>query len=394
MKAKGWIGLSLLAIASGACAQSSVTLYGRIDNGLTYWSGRADGHLIGAETAGFGESWWGIEGTEDLGGGTKAIFKLESGINTLNGGINNGSLFGRHAWIGMTHDRYGTFKMGNIGTGEIMQDSYDADPQVFQQFALSTLVRGRNWTQAGNGLEYTSPSIGGFTVKGQYDLTNNPNGWNAAPSSSGISGSGPNQLGGAQGRTDGIKAMYNGGNLEVLAIYDETRDPNGKFSNVYVSSRSVMAGGNYTWGPLKAYLGYQHLSAPEASLGSYGVATGALPSGVRGVPTAVDHEWFGVTYTVNPFTAVTGAVYHANANNGNGNATMYTLGGTYSLSKRTFFYTELAYLHNSSTSNLGLGNGFADPYGPNQNQGGAAGNIAPNYGHSQFGVVAGIMTLF
>ncbi|KHK59075.1 porin [Burkholderia sp. A9] len=391
---KGIFCLSLLALAAGAQAQSSVTLYGRIDNGMTYWSGRGDGRLIGMQSGGFGESWWGIEGAEDLGAGTKVIFKLETGISTLTGNIQNGSLFGRHAWVGVTNDRYGTFKMGNTGAGEIMQDSYDLDPQLFQQFAVSTLVRGRNWSQAGNGLEYTSPSLGGLTVKGQYSLTNNPGGWNSAPSSSGISGSGPNQLGGAQGRADGVKAMYNAGNLELLAIYDETRDPNGKFSNVYVSSRSIMAGGTYAWGPLKAYVGYQHLSAPDASPGSYGVTAGALPSGVSGVPTAVDHEWVGVSYLVNPFINLTSGVYHANANKGNGNATMYTLGGTYSLSKRTFLYSEFAYLHNSSTSNLGLGNGFLDPYGPNARQGGAAGNVAPNYGHSQFGAIAGIMTLF
>lgn len=215
-----------------------------------------------------------------------------------------------------------------------------------------------------------------------------------APSSSGISGTGPNQLGGAQGRTGGVRAMYQAGNLELLAIYDETRDPNGKFGNVYVSSRSVMAGGTYVWGPLKAYVGYQHLSAPDASFESYGVTPRALPVGVSGVPTAVDHEWFGVAYMVHPLLNMTAALYHANANKGNGNATMYTLGGTYSLSKRTFLYTELAYLRNSATSNVGLGNGFLDPYGPNRTQGGATGNVGPNYGHSQFGLISGIMSMF
>lgn len=391
---KRFIGLSLLAVTAAAQAQSSVTLYGRIDNGFTYWSGRADGRLIGMETAGFGESWWGLEGTEDLGGGNKVIFKLESGLNTLNGSVNNGSFFGRHAYVGVTNDKYGTFKMGNLGAGEIMQDSWDIDPQLMEAYSISELVRGRNYSQAGNGVEYTSPSLGGLTLKGQYAFTNNPNGWNSAASSSGISGSGPNQLGGAQGRTDGVKAMYVGGSFEALAIYDETRDPNGKFSNVYVASRSVLAGGYYVWGSLKATFGYQHLSAPDASSSSYGVTPGTLPAGVTGVPTAVDHEWIGLSYQATPFTAITTGVYHANANNGNGNATMFTLGGTYNLSKRTLLYTELAYIHNSSTSNVGLGNGYADPYGPNENQGGAAGNIATNYGHSQFGAVAGIMTMF
>ncbi|AQV99137.1 porin (plasmid) [Cupriavidus necator] len=390
----GVVCLSLLALAAGAHGQSNVTLYGRIDNGMTYWSGRGDGRLVGLQSGGFGESWWGIRGTEELGRGTKAIFKLETGLNTVNGNVQNGSFFGRHAWIGMTNDNVGTFKMGNIGAGEIMQDSYAVDPQLFQQFAISTLVRGRNWSQASHALEYTSPNLGALTLKGQYSLTGNPNGWNSAPSSSGISGTGPNQLGAAQGRTGGVSAAYQAGNLALLAIYDETRDPNGKFSNVYVSSRSVMVGGTYIWGVLQAYVGYQHLSAPDASFAGYGLTPGALPSGVSGVPTAVDHEWFGVGYRAHPLLNLTAAVYHANANNGNGNATMYTLGGTYSLSKRTFLYTELAYLHNSSTSNVGLGNGFLDPYGPNRTQGGATGNVGPNYGHSQVGLIAGMMSIF
>ena len=102
----------------------------------------------------------------------------------------------------------------------------------------------------------------------------------------------------------------------------------------------------------------------------------------------------GVAYTASPFLGFTGAIFHANANNGNGNATLYTLGSTYLLSKRTFFYAELAYIHNSSTSNVGLGDGYTDPYGPNMNQGGAASNVAPNYGHGQLGAILGITTRF
>ena len=92
--------------------------------------------------------------------------------------------------------------------------------------------------------------------------------------------------------------------------------------------------------------------------------------------------------------SITGAVYHANANHGNGNATLYTLGTTYSLSKRTLLYTELGYVRNSSTSNLGLDSGL---YGANTNNdpvSSAASNTNPNYGKSQFGVIAGIATQF
>jgi predicted porin len=387
------IGLAAMVLATGAYAQSSVTLYGRIDNGVAYRTGLPNGNQFGTESGGWGESWWGMIGSEDLGDGLKAIFQLESGINTNTGGLNNGGLFGRHATIGLSSNTYGTFKLGNIGAGFLTQDSWDLDPQEMQAYNIATLDRGRVWDQAGNGFEYTSPGFGGLTLKGQYALTNAPGNWNGT---GGGSGTDPSNLGTPQGRVDGVKAMYNASNLELLGIYDEVRDRNGQFTNVYATSREALMGGTYTWGPLKAYVGYQHLSAPQATLQNQGLTatavTGTLPGGITGAPTAVDHEWLGVNYTVSPFVTLTGGVYHANANNGNGNATLYTLGGTYNLSKRTFLYTELGYVKNSSTSNVGLGNGYSDYYGPNTNEGGTS--EAPDYGKSQFGMITGIMHQF
>ena len=86
--------------------------------------------------------------------------------------------------------------------------------------------------------------------------------------------------------------------------------------------------------------------------------------------------------------------YHANANRGNGNATLYTLASQYSLSKRTLLYTELGYVRNSSTSNLGLDSGL---YGANTNDdrvNSGASSTNPNFGRSQFGVIAGVAHQF
>jgi predicted porin len=394
------LAVTLLAMAAAAQAQSSVTMYGRIDNGLEYESGLPTGHRWAAETGDWGESWFGVQGSEDLGGGNKAIFQLEAGLNTQTGAYNNGSLFGRHATVGLSNVNWGTLKLGNLGAGELSQDSWDIDPQVMQKYAIATLVRGRNWAQAGNGFEYTSPNMYGFVVKGQYDLGNSSS-WNMGNSGPGQLGNAPGSglPGSTQGRSDGLKLEYNIQGIELLAMYDEIRDGNGMFDNVYLNSRSIMAGGTYTLGPVKMYVGYQHLSAPDASnVGVYGTAgiPSALPGGVS-LPTQVDHEWAGAAWQATPASLITAAVYHANANNGNGNATMATLAATYNLSKRTFLYTEFGYLHNSSTSNVGLGNGYADPYGANINDDPTTGNAnstAPNYGHSQTGVFAGIMTSF
>jgi predicted porin len=372
------IALSLMAAAGAAQAQSSVTLYGRIDNGFQFESGLPGGHQWSAESGDWGCSWFGLQGSEDLGGGTSAVFQLEGQLNTMTG-ASAGNLFGRHATVGFNNTNLGLFKIGNLGAGELSQDSWGTDPQVMQRYAISTLVRARNWASATNGAEYDTPSWGGLSFKGQYALTNNTN-WNVALPPA------------TQGRTDAIEGIYQFGGGDFRVIYDEVRGADGSFNNVYSASRSILAGGTYNFGPVRLYAGYQHLSAPDATNESVlGAAAGTQPAGIN-APSTVDHEWFGALWQVNAAAALTAAVYHANANNGNGNATLYTLAATYNLSKRTFLYTEAGYIHNSSTSNINLGNG---PYGNNTNDAtGAILNGNPNYGHSQEGVFAGIMTAF
>ncbi|MGF6470828.1 porin [Paraburkholderia youngii] len=382
---KKLIAVAVMAAATTlAHAQSSVTLYGRIDNGIQFETGLPGGHQWSAQSGDWGCSWFGLIGSEDLGGGTKTIFQLEGQLNTMTG-ASAGNLFGRHATVGFTNDSWGLFKIGNLGAGELAQDSWGTDPQVMQRYAISTLVRGRNWTSTSNGAEYNSPVLfGGLVLKGQYSLTNNTS-WNSAPVNAAGVPTG-------QGRTNAVEGIYTWGSGDFRVIYDEVRGANGTFNNVYSASRYVLAGGTYVLGPVKLYAGYQHLSAPDATNASVGVTNASQPLGVS-APTSVNHEWFGAAWQVTAPTLLTAAVYHANANNGNGNATLFTLAGTYALSKRTFLYTEAGYVHNSSTSNLNLGNG---PYGNNNFNPvtGTSSNSNPNYGQSQTGVFAGIMHSF
>ncbi|TDN57960.1 porin [Paraburkholderia sp. BL10I2N1] len=376
--------LSMMAAATMAHAQSSVTLYGRIDNGIQYETGLPGGHAWSAQSGDWGCSWFGLQGSEDLGGGTKSVFQLEGQLNTMTG-ASAGNLFGRHATIGVTNDKFGLFKIGNLGAGELAQDSWGTDPQLMQRYAISTLVRGRNWTSTSNGAEYNSPVLfGGLVLKGQYSLTNNTH-WNSAPVNSAGVPTG-------QGRTNAVEGIYTWGGGDFRVIYDEVRGADGSFNNVYSASRMVLAGGTYNIGPVRLYAGYQHMSAPSATNASMGVTDASQPAGVS-APTTVDHEWFGAEWQATNATAVTGAVYHANANHGNGNATLFTLAATYALSKRTFVYMEAGYVHNSSTSNINLGNGS---YGNNNFNPvtGTSSNSNPNYGQSQTGVFAGIMTMF
>src|SRR5471030_617877 len=97
--------LSALAVtaasaAPSAFAQSSITLYGIIDAAVQY--ANTGGHtVVRQDSSSVAPSRWGLTGTEDLGGGYKAIFKLEDGFNVNTGAIaGNGALFNREAWVG------------------------------------------------------------------------------------------------------------------------------------------------------------------------------------------------------------------------------------------------------------------------------------------------------
>lgn len=83
-------------IGVAAHAQSSVTLYGLIDNGVSYVSNQRTasgaGHSnVFASSGNIVGNRWGVTGSEDLGGGLQAIFKLENGFTGTNGGLQQGA---------------------------------------------------------------------------------------------------------------------------------------------------------------------------------------------------------------------------------------------------------------------------------------------------------------
>lgn len=176
------------AFAGAAHAQSSVTLYGIVDAGLTYVSneasrtstitpnGLADGKAAVALTSGnVQKSRWGLRGVEDLGGGLKTIFNLESGFNVANGSLSGSALFNRQAFVGLSHNDYGTVTLGRqydsmvdyvapmsaTGTwgGTYFAHPFDND-NLNSSFSLSNTVK------------YQSPIYAGFSANALYGFSN------------------------------------------------------------------------------------------------------------------------------------------------------------------------------------------------------------------------------
>src|SRR5262249_33445573 len=104
-------------VAASAYGQSSVTLYGLIDAGLSYTNnvnkGTSHGSLFQTTSGQINGSRFGLRGSEDLGSGLHAIFVLENGFNIQNGKLGqNSRLFGRQAFVGLSTDQFGTVTLG------------------------------------------------------------------------------------------------------------------------------------------------------------------------------------------------------------------------------------------------------------------------------------------
>ncbi|MFM0741742.1 porin [Paraburkholderia xenovorans] len=158
-----------LVFSVDAHCQSSVTLYGLVDAGVGYISnqGGASAFQMATRSASF----YGFRGTEDLGGGYRAIFWLESGFSTANGSIaNGGTLFGRQAQVGLSAP-WGQITMGN---------QYDAVVDELQVFSSSGTFAGNLGAESGdvnniwadfhvnNSVKFSSATFHGLSAEAMY----------------------------------------------------------------------------------------------------------------------------------------------------------------------------------------------------------------------------------
>ncbi|MDR5752415.1 MULTISPECIES: porin [unclassified Caballeronia] len=161
---------------STAHAQSKVTLYGILDEGLVYQSntgGATGGKRISLDSlSGEQGSRWGLTGAEDLGGDAKAIFTLESGININNGAFGQGgTAFGRQAFVGLSSSRLGSVTLGRqydmiayfvtpyVSTGVVGTAGFGHPGDLDNTF---------NSIRMNNSVRYMSPNFGGLTFGAEY----------------------------------------------------------------------------------------------------------------------------------------------------------------------------------------------------------------------------------
>lgn len=187
MKATLHFPLAALALAASsvALAQSStgtVTVYGVVDANVQVLNGAS--RLSRVQSGGLNGSRLGFKGSEDLGGGLRAIFTLESGINVDDGSTGQGTFWGRQAYVGLASPlgtvtlgrQYGSLYTLSSDFSEFSNNNVGASTAVIGGFGGYEPVRGVGATSTasatGNGgparvnnsIKYESVRFGGFSA--------------------------------------------------------------------------------------------------------------------------------------------------------------------------------------------------------------------------------------
>jgi predicted porin len=178
---KSLIALAVLAASGAAMAQSSVTLYGRLDASLAQTSKEVTGlnavgkvKQTGINSNNLNTTFWGLKGSEDLGGGLRANFGLESGF-AIDTGVGNAGLFERKAIVGLS----GAFGAVDLGRNYTAYDSLRAATNNIYDSNFATT--GDVWNngirdysnRTSNSVTYTSPSFGGISGQVGYAFGEN-----------------------------------------------------------------------------------------------------------------------------------------------------------------------------------------------------------------------------
>ncbi|MCM3754793.1 porin, partial [Bacillus licheniformis] len=179
------VAAAAASFATVAHAQSSVTLYGDLDAALLYTSRSLDsatggnaGRQFALTDTGMTPTNFGITGTEDLGGGLKAIFTLENGFNPNTGALGQGNrMFGRQAFVGLESARWGTLTLGRqtpltfdyldpLSTAYLAMSWFAFHPGNIDGLAATGNV------PYNNSVKYRSPTFAGFSAAATLALGN------------------------------------------------------------------------------------------------------------------------------------------------------------------------------------------------------------------------------
>ena len=372
------IGVLTAFTSTAIHAQSSVTLYGSLDEALA-WYNNAGGHsLVAMQNGDNAATYWGLKGKEELGGGLNAIFTLESSFDITHGSLSGGRLFGHQATVGLSDDAYGTVTMGR---------QFDPTVDLIQPITADNFA-GPAFTTPGDAdnndnsawinssIKYASPTYAGF----QYELMY------------GVGGIAGNTTG---GHAYGAAAAYNNGGLTLATGYLFMKnDVNGNGAADLIQNNSVtplygatpmfgsrqifQVAAQYVIGNLTGNIRYSN--AQYKPYMNYGAFNRTQTFNVGGA---------ALQYQFSPeLAAALSYVYTHSSGASSATYNNFGVNATYALSKRTSFYAVVAYSHASGTT-------FSEDGSEIVSAGGTVGDLGPSSStRSQVATIVGITHKF
>lgn len=281
---------SLSALNGVAHAQSSVTMYGILDEAFEAVSnvktsaghGRPVYQLNGS--SGLNGTRWGLRGSEDLGGGLHAIFLLENGFDVGTGKLNQGGdLFGRQAYVGLQSDTLGTVTLGR---------QYDSIVDMIGPFGAGEQWGSNRSAHAGdidnlndtyrvnNAIKFQTLSYAGLKAQALYSF-------------GGVAGS----L--AQNQIFSFGLGYANGPLSMGAAYLNVRNPNISYFGNNSTSGGVTTNNIGTTNPI--YGGYASAHTYQVAAAGAAYVFGAATIGMT--YSNIQFRGLGDTTTSGPNTA-------------------------------------------------------------------------------------------
>lgn len=348
---KSLLALSVLgAFAGVAHAQSSVTIYGLIDTGVSYNSNVAkadggNGSKFALNSGVINGSRIGFKGVEDLGGGLNAIFQLETGFSTDTGKADStGELFRRKSVVGLS----GGFGTVLLGRQTDILDDIGALTSVADFGGIVSNVGSGNarlqGTRTNNSVRYNTANYGGFTGSLIY-------------------GFGEQAGSASKGQAYGIGGKYENGGLGLAAAYyqskgagADTAAPSQLVGNDQTAVKTFTLAASYQVSDAaRVYANWSRTKFPAAG----GLAITPVAPGVAGYAADKQDAYdLGGSYLLSNNIKLIGSVQHTRLNQINaakGKLTQVNLGADYLLSKRTDIYTIVSYLKAKDTLNPGIG---------------------------------------
>jgi len=311
------VAIATAFAAPAFAATSNVDIYGRINMAVTWYNDQPSN--INDLGIGSYASRIGFKGSEDLGGGLKGIWQIESGVNLDE---QNGTLASRNSFLGLAGG-WGTVLVGNHDTPlKLVGRKVDLFGDTIGD--SRNVMGGGSDTRAKNVAAYLTPNMGGFSGAVAFTTDLNINGTSTLGDSE-------------DGSAYNLSGAYENGPIYVGVAYGD-----GDYHEWAGLAEHWRVAGSFSFGSFKVVGQYDMLGADGSPAGDY------------------DAWMIGGAYNMGAMT------FKANYMMGEYDTStvepeQYSLGMDYAMSKRTTLY---ALWTGGESVVLGKGAGASDQVGP------------------------------